>query len=216
MHQPLLDRSNVLFDKSFTGGGPRHSRVQWDDANRQYLRFAEIYRSIPSHQCSILDIGCGNGEFLLFLNYMGFTGSYTGVDIHEPLLQEARATYPGYEFLHRDMLTQHIEQHDIVIMSGVFNLNIGQDMDFVKSFISKMYDLCKFKTIFNAISTHVNLQEETMYYIDPAEIMNFAIQTLSPKVELRHGYLPFNFTVAIEKSPVWCSLPRTNQADSQG
>lgn len=213
MRKPLLDSSNALYDEAFARGKNRHSRVCWDDASRQYHRFAEIYRSMDASDCSVLDVGCGNGEFLRFLHFMGFTGSYTGVDINDSLLNEARESFPSHQFIKADILTDRLEEHDVVVMSGLFNLNFGQDISFAYDFVATMYSRCKHRTIFNALTSHVNFREESMFYLDPSALMSFIITNISPRVEIRHGFVPYNYTVSIPKGPTWHPLGGAACAD---
>lgn len=73
--------------------------------NRQfYARFAGEFsrtrrswppgfsRILPYLQSgfNVLDLGCGNGRFLMFLDESGWTGRYTGLDSSEALLTDAR------------------------------------------------------------------------------------------------------------------------------
>jgi tRNA (uracil-5-)-methyltransferase TRM9 len=73
--------------------------------NRQfYARFAGDFsrtrRSWPSsfdrilpylkNGFNVLDLGCGNGRFLVFLSESGWTGRYVGLDSSEALLEDAR------------------------------------------------------------------------------------------------------------------------------
>lgn len=44
---------------------------------------------------NVLDLGCGNARFLMFLNDSQWTGQYIGLDSSEGLLADARATAAG-------------------------------------------------------------------------------------------------------------------------
>ena len=54
---------------------------------------------------SILDLGCGNGEFARELAKRGHRGTYLGVDFSPPLLQEADSAFDGFsaKFLQVDL-----------------------------------------------------------------------------------------------------------------
>ena len=59
---------------------------------------------------NVLDLGCGNGRFLLFLGDSRWTGRYVGVDSSESLLADARTTAAGHQhipsrFVVADLLT---------------------------------------------------------------------------------------------------------------
>ena len=44
----------------------------------------------------ILDLGCGNGQFMKYLQSQGFSGSYTGIDASASLLRDAASLFqPG-------------------------------------------------------------------------------------------------------------------------
>jgi SAM-dependent methyltransferase len=206
MHKGLLQQSNALYDKVALTEQTPQSRACWTDIYRQYHRFAEILKSINDTNGSLLDLGCGNGELLRFLNFMGFTGRYTGVDINLHLLDEARRRYPDHTFLEADIFKDEVAPHDFVVMSGLFNLNFGQDWQFIKDFIERMYTLCNHCVIFNAISTHVNFKDESMFYINPADLADHILRNISSRMELRHGFVPYNFTITIHKGPSWHSL----------
>ncbi len=197
-YSELMNKSNAAFDNVFNKGKSANERVLLDNINTQYKRFSEIYRFIEMDNMSILDVGCGNGEFVNFLNYNGHSGKYTGIDINKNLLTEARRRFPDNDFKMVDIL-QHtdLDKYDCVIMSGLFNLDFGQDDFFVYNFVTKMFQLCNVKTIFNAISTHVNYTSEGMYYVDPGKLINYVANNISPKFEIRHSFLPCNYTISI-------------------
>ncbi len=204
-YSELTKRSNEIYDAA-QGKASRGSRVLLDDANKQYYRFVEIHKFIETNDASILDVGCGNGELLNFLNMSGYTGKYTGIDVHPNLLAEARETYPNGRFLELNILDEAPATADYVVMSGLFNANFGQDWRFVERFICRMFQCSARATIFNAISTHVNSRHEAMFYVDPSDVIRFVLKELTTKVRMSHGFVPFNYTICLYKGPEWKSI----------
>ncbi len=209
LHEQLIEKSNQLYDKRGQKYPFTSKAVCWDNPQTQYFRFHEIARHLSMDEDrSVLDVGCGNAEFYQFLNFSGFKGQYRGYDINQELLSQARKRYPGIVVEQVDILTQEVdEQFDYVVVSGLFNLNFGQTEAWVEQMLTELFKLCRKKLIFNAISTHVNFQQEEMFYLDPARILQFVLQNLSSQCVLEHGALPYNYVVAISKGNNWQSIP---------
>jgi SAM-dependent methyltransferase len=207
----IINKSNKLFDECVEKYGESSSAVKWDNQQTQYLRFAELIKHIDINDSSksILDVGCGNGELYKFLNFIGYGGKYTGYDINEKLLTIARSRFKNIDVKRVDVLSNEGTENskfDYVLMSGLFNLNIGQNKDWCCKFINRMYQLCLNSCSFNAISTYVNYQEEHMFYLNPMEIIDYCINNMSPSVELFHHKLPYNYTVTVYKRMDWKSI----------
>ena len=103
--------------------------------NPNYRLFSKIYRIISSHghNSSVVDIGCGNGDFLKFLQQKNPDFSLTGIDMsdHEPSGQ--------IKFIQGDFLTTHFnQQFDIVV-----SLATIEHIQDVTAFIQKAYSICK-------------------------------------------------------------------------
>ena len=58
----------------------------------RYHQLLEIGTSIDG--ASILDFGCGKGDFLGFMKAMGIEVKYTGLDINQKLIELAKKKYP--------------------------------------------------------------------------------------------------------------------------
>jgi SAM-dependent methyltransferase len=70
------------------GPGPRG--VDWNGEDSQRLRHAQFLRLIDTDPAaSVLDLGCGYGDFLPFLRSHGHTGAYAGWDIAPELIATA-------------------------------------------------------------------------------------------------------------------------------
>ncbi len=207
-HKQIIENSNKRYDERSEQFPLTSSAVFWDDAQTQYLRFHEIVKHLSMESDStVLDIGCGHAELYKYLNFNGFRGQYKGIDINENLLVQAQTLYPKIEVEKLDILEQEIsEKFDYIVLSGLFNLNYGQDIQWVEKMLSAMYGLANKKVVFNAISTYVNFKQEEMFYIDPLEILDFALKNLSSRISLEHGVLPYNYLVVIEKDNNWKSI----------
>lgn len=202
-------RSREIYDAAIASGGNEHERVLWHDAARQYYRFKEIAEFIPDiarPQLSVLDVGCGNGEFLKYLNFCGFRGLYAGIDSHTGMVEEAARRFSGVSFARKDILNDRIEAADIVVMSGIFNVDCGQSVDYVRAVVTAAFKIARELVIFNAISSHVSRRDEGHFYLDPADAVGIAAG-LSGRFALRHGFVPYNYTAAVHKAPGWDSLP---------
>jgi len=191
-------------------GANTFDAVHWGNKQKALYRYKLIHYHMNNDSAStVLDVGCGNGEFLNFLNFSGFKGSYTGYDINEGFINSSKQTYSNLKdsFHVNDILDDKINNtYDYVIVSGLFNTNYGQDTQWVHTFIKRLYELANKKVIFNAISTYTNFKDDRMYYINPFEISEFIIKNLSDEIILEHGQVPYNFQITIVKDTKWESI----------
>lgn len=69
---------------------------------------------------SILDLGCGNGEFARELAKRGHRGSYLGVDFSLPLLQDAEIQPEGFSarFMEADLTELPVISNQLSVMDG--------------------------------------------------------------------------------------------------
>jgi len=213
MNEEIIKKSNEIYSNKANKYPFTSRAVSWDDMQSQYFRFHEILKHISFEEnVKILDIGCGNAELFKFLNFSGFKGTYTGIDVNDDLLSQAKELYKGIDVQNINILKDHFSlEFDYVVISGLFNMNYGQDLDWTKQMIAKSFKLATKKFIFNAISSHVNFKQEEMFYINPSEILTFILDNLSSNVILEHGKIPYNFLICAEKVKNWESISRNNK-----
>lgn len=77
----------------------------------------------PTSKLSILDVGCGNGRFGVFLRERGLNISYHGIDNSAALLEKARAALPDATLELRDIVDNPPDtgEYDLVVLFGVLH-----------------------------------------------------------------------------------------------
>jgi SAM-dependent methyltransferase len=208
----ISNRQIQTYNDAVEKYGVSSRSVLLDDPQTQYMRFAELLGAVDLNDSkkSLLDVGCGNAELYKYLNFQGFRGRYTGYDINDKLLAQARSRFAGVDVQNRDIMSAAIEQrYDYVVLSGLFNVNVGQSEVWIKDFLKRMFELCDGIMVFNMISTHVTFRDERMFYMDPAEILSFCIENLSKRTSLAHHNLPYNYSVTVFRNESWNSVRET-------
>ena len=209
--EEIARRSNEAFDLAASTAAEPNMAVKWGNPQTQYFRFSELvkYLDLNDPRKTLLDVGCGNGELVKFLNLAGYRGQYRGCDINAQLLEQARNRFPDAAFERVDLLNADAkvsERFDYVVMSGLFNADCGQTVQWIHQMLMAMYEKAEEVLVFNAVSTHVNTREDGMFYLDPSRLLEFCIENLSRRVTVAHHNLRFNFTVAVYRHEGWRSV----------
>lgn len=193
-----------LIEKGVTAQG-----VGWKDFDSQIIRFRQFDKLVHLERIqSLLDFGCGTGDYLSYLRESGYMGRYSGFDISEKMIESARRHHSGDAL---SMFTDDgtgLECSDAVIGSGIFNVkgtsSIGSWQRYMEGTLNRMWELSKEVMAFNVLSLISDplRRSANLYYSEPASVLNYCMQTFSPHCYLNHHYGQFDFTVSIFRSPV--------------
>lgn len=177
-------------------------QVGWKDKKSQFLRFQILSEIADLNNKSILDVGCGLGEFYNYLNLHRINVKYHGIDLSDKFIEKAKSLYPDGHFEQSDILTKYNKKFDYIISSGIFNVKNDLTMSYftiyIKKTIKKMYDLCIQGVAFNMITTYVDFKVDSLYYSDPCKVFKFC-KKITPYVVLRHDYPLFEYTIYLFK-----------------
>lgn len=166
---------------------------------RHKLRYYILLSQWELTNKSILDFGCGFGDMFSYCKEMGVNVIYEGIDINPELIAEGEKIYPQANLKVRDIFEEGLDKkYDYIFSSGVHNLKLKNNDEFVeKTFqLFDKYSLEGFAV--NFVSNHVDYKDEHLFYADPSKILNLAL-SYTNRVILRHDYMPFEFTVFIDK-----------------
>ena len=170
----------------------------WKDKEQQYLRFKILSGISNLNNSSILDVGCGFGDYYRYLTELGLRVDYTGYDISLKLIEIAGKENPSAKFDVRDILTDEVDRFDYVFSSGVLNARISDNEGFARCMIEKMFHISRKGAAINMMTDYVDFKEDYLYYYSPEKIFSFC-KTLTKRVVLRHDYPLYEFTVYLLK-----------------
>ena len=175
--------------------------VDWGGEEQQRLRFEVLSSAWPIRDCSVLDVGCGRGDFFDFLKSKGFNGNYLGLDITEEMVSLSKVRFPQASFEVRDILVSPLPtRFDFVVASGIFYIHQEDHLRYSQELIRALFNQTERVLAFNMLSALTKDQEPHESYFNPGEIVSFC-QTLTPFVSLRHEYKQNDFTVYMYKQP---------------
>lgn len=171
----------------------------------QEKRFAAALGMGSLHGKRLLDVGCGFGDLLAWLNARGIEPDYTGIDICKPMIQRCRKRFAhtGAKFMVGDALTfVPADPYDYIVASGIFGYNAGDTRKRVQPTLERLFDLTHIALSVNFLSRRAPTRSPGRLYLHPADVLQFALK-LTPAVRLDHTYLPNDFTLFLYRRAPW-------------
>jgi len=175
----------------------------WGKQGRQEVRFGALAEmAVARPASSVLDVGCGFADLYDYLTVRGWRGQYVGIDIVPGLLEVARERHPDLDLRLADITgpVEALGELDFVIASGTFNaaLRTGDTYEHIRGALAAMVDHTKQAVCVDFLSSHVEFEKPGAWHTDPAWAMQ-AARALSPRVVIRHDYMPYEFALFVFK-----------------
>lgn len=172
--------------------------VFWKNECTQFARFKVLADIADLNNSSILDVGCGVGDFFFYLNQRFENVVYEGFDIVPRMIESAKEKYSNGNFKLADIEDYENSSFDFVVASGVFTYRIENYMEKYMHIIKKMFDISRKGVAFNMLRKGGHIDDELYIAYDPEEITNLC-KKFSKKVEIVKDYLPQDFTVYLRR-----------------
>ena len=200
----LLDPVARTFSLGIKAFGQHHKALAWHDAKRMQRRFdifAGLITDIPEDRpISINDHGCGYGAmFDSFKDLKALKrGRYYGYDISPEMIDEARKRHPDPR---TDFIVSHVatKEADYSFVSGTWNMKMWASdadwRDFVYENLRHLWSRTRTALGFNMLSVANPYREDTLYYADPAHMVDFCRRELTAKVRTVDRLEPREFVV---------------------
>lgn len=176
-------------------------QVGWMDRLQQCVAFEML--AAVGDLCgltapSVLDVGCGLGDFLDYLRQRGFAGRYTGVDLVPELIEAARVRHDdqasAVSFIVADILDPDLslKAQDYVIASGLFDYRTPDSAARLPRTVRRLYDLCHRGVAWNVLGV-APPDREDLYAAPPGELLALC-EALTPWFVVRGDYAPHALT----------------------
>jgi SAM-dependent methyltransferase len=157
---------------------------------------------------SVLDVGCGFGDFLAWLRARGARPRYTGLDLTASMIERCRKRFADGQarFVVGDALTWQADgEYDYVIASGIFGYNAKDTRARIQPTLERLFAIAGAGLAVNFLSGCAPTRSPGRLYVHPADVLQYALR-LTPAVRLDHTYMPNDFTLCLYKNPAWETL----------
>ena len=206
-HLTADDKARIveLYEGRLAAYGYDVRTVGWGSRADQSLRFEVLSREIDFSNKRILDVGCGFGDFVAFLEARGVSGySYVGVDISPKLIEEADKHFGSADRVFKvlDLLDgPEIGMFDVAVCSGALSFKVEDNLGLAHEMLARMFAVSREAVCVNFLSSRVDFMLEKNFHFEPGSTLGYAL-SLSRWVRIYHDYPLHEFTVQILRKPL--------------
>ena len=169
----------------------------------------------------LLDAGCGLADLRVYLRQNGFSVdpgpaalhpepgvrqpafpvplAYTGVDITPAILAEAHRRQPDANLLLADLFTEEPfppQSVDVVFASGLFNLDLGNNVEFIRGGVPRLFSLASRLLAVNFLHVRTPHKYGHCHYTHPDDLLQ-EFGPLAARADVIADYLPNDFTLVL-------------------
>ncbi|MFC1734812.1 methyltransferase domain-containing protein [Candidatus Hydrogenedentota bacterium] len=190
-----------LFEELLDRYGDSHKSLAYGSVETQMKKFEMLAGVGDLDGCTLLDVGCGFGDLHKFIEEMGLSVRYTGIDISPRLIDKARKKYPEAEFMTGDIVSMDLEEesYDYVVGTGFNCFKTDHNWETISVAMDSMFQACREGVALQMLSTYAPRHDESSYYASPEEILHLALG-YTTRIVLRHDYAPHDFTIYMYKN----------------
>lgn len=186
--------------------GPTARGVDWSSETSQAVRHRQFMRLIDgSPDASLLDLGCGYGDFLRFVRLQGHRGPFVGYDVASSMIAKAQQLNGEGPDRQWRVGAAPAETADFAIASGIFNVKGDVATDAWTQHVSAVLDILagagRRGFAFNVLSlaSDPDRRRPDLYYADPADTLAYCLSRFGRNIALLQDYGLYEFTVIVRR-----------------
>lgn len=199
-----MEKIKRYYEENNRAGYPDYYILGWESEEAQKRRFKELVGNIDLNNKVILDVGCGTGNLLEYIGTKFHGYNYTGVDVLPHMIERAGQKGLDGEFRCLDLFKDNPYRNksfDAIFSSGIFNLNLGNNQEFLIKAVEIFQNLSRETVSFNLLWDMSNDRDDKYFYFSPEEV-NKNLSELygqSWDISIVKGYLNNDFTVCLSR-----------------
>ena len=186
-----------FFNKLVEKHGYSPKSLAYSGEKSQKIKFNIVTEVGIEDNCSVLDVGCGFGDYFNYLKQQGIKNvKYCGIDISNKIVDFAKEKNSLVNVIQGNVLDlSDDEKYDYVISLGFNCVKTGTNWETLTQVLDKMWKLSKKGIAYNAVSTFSETSPRKIYFVSPAKVIDYIMTNLTYKVVFRHDYMPHDFTI---------------------
>jgi SAM-dependent methyltransferase len=200
----ILSEVAAYYASKLEAHGSTPQGVDWNGTDSHEQRHRQFLRLLDgSPNASVIDLGCGFGDFLRFLRAAGHRGRFIGYDIAPSMIEKAREIYgEGDDRLWR-IGAEPAEVADFAIASGILNVKGDVPNDVWTHYVHQTIDILaragRHGFAFNVLSmsSDPDRRRPNLYYADPTSILAHCLSRYGRSVALLQDYGLYEFTIVV-------------------
>ena len=180
--------------------------VDWNGQPSHDLRHRQFLRLLDgAPDASVLDLGCGYGDFFRFLRAQGHRGLFIGYDVAPSMIAQARELHGEGSDRQWQVGGEPTETTDFAIASGILNVkgDVAADVwaRYVETTVGILDRTGQKGFAFNVLSlaSDPKRRRADLYYADPTETLASCLRNFGRSVALLQDYGLYEFTVIVRK-----------------
>ena len=200
----ILPEVAAYYASKLVAHGATPQGVDWNGSDSHQLRHRQFLRLLEdSPNASVIDLGCGFGDFLRFLRAAGHRGSFIGYDIAQNMIEKAREIHGEGGDRKWRVGAEPVEIADFAIASGIFNVKGGVPDDLWIRYLHQTLDILEqagrrgFAFNVLSLSSDPDRRRPNLYYADPAGMLAYCLSRYGRSVALMQDYGLYEFTVVV-------------------
>ncbi len=199
-----MEKIKQYYDLNNVAGSPDYYILGWESEEAQKLRFDQLIGNMDLNNRTILDVGCGTGNLLEYISIKFTNFRYTGIDVLPHMIERAEQKKLNGKFVCMDLFKNNPysnKSFDVIFSSGIFNLNLGNNEEFLLDAVEIFQSLARETVSFNLLWDKSQDKDSKYFYFSPEEVFNKLISKYHEiwNITIQKGYLHNDFTVYLNK-----------------
>ncbi len=196
MKEKEKQRIKDLYRERLNQYGATHEALGWP-RNDQHIRFSNLVKYWNYKNKTIVDYGCGFGDFYQYLESTGIMCDYLGLDLSHEMIDIAQKSHPDVNFKTISEPLADLPKCDIITACGTHALYLEDNLNFIKESFQKFAVTAKEGFVVTFLSSFSTKKNKKNYYANPMVILEYAY-TISKRIIMDNSFMPYEFAIFVD------------------